>query len=86
MKEKEQRAWLVQSKLMEWVRENYQPQTILSATPKQVGIDSIGLIELVMWLEQELEVEIPDEWLVEGLDEKPFSELATMLANKLEEA
>lgn len=75
----------IERAMMEWVRLNHGHSADASASPRKLHIDSLALIELVMHLEEECAIEIPDDWLVEGLEDKSFSELATLLSNKLEE-
>lgn len=75
----------IEKHMMEWVRSCQGSLATAGETPVNAGMDSLDAVELVVHLEEKIDHDIPDEWIVDGLEKKTFRELSELLAKKLEE-
>lgn len=77
----------IEQALLTAVGEIVQPGVQANATPRQIGMDSLDAVEVLIAVEASLSVEIPDEWLLDD-DQWPgktFHEMAVFLHENLNE-
>lgn len=75
----------IDEKLQEIVSEIHHPvgEPSMTSSPSELGFDSLDMVELGTAIEDEFDLELPDEKLMEFAD-RPLNELARYIEGEVE--